>query len=173
MTSTDTLDEKQATTKPVYIHLRNIVNDMKQEKLCESEDMVERDYSQWYPDPQEEKRFNEELGAENTKKMWAELEKRTKHVNDEREALYSKVNKEREKMYPKVNNANSHGSDHYQKLNIQPWDAMEAWLSPEEFRGYLVGNCVKYVARAGKKGPYKDDIQKAAHYLQKLLETLE
>lgn len=127
---------------------------MKQEKLCESEDPVKE---------MQFKKEMEETGAENTKRMWAELEKRTQYVNDEREKMYIKP----------VERANSKGSEHYQKLDIQPWDAMEAWLSPEEFRGYLVGNCVKYVARAGKKGPYKDDIQKAAHYLQKLLETLE
>jgi hypothetical protein len=31
------------------------------------------------------------------------------------------------------------GGDHYQKV-IQPWDAMEAWMSREQFIGYLRGN---------------------------------
>jgi len=62
--------------------------------------------------------------------------------------------------------------DHYQKMDIQPWDAMQAWMTPEQFKGFLVGNCIKYVARAGKKGSYREDIEKAQHYLEKLLEVL-
>ena len=77
-------DERPPTTDPMYIHLRNFVNDMKQEKLCESEDMTERDYSRWYADPVEEQKFIEELGAANTARMWEELEAKTRHVNDER-----------------------------------------------------------------------------------------
>jgi hypothetical protein len=44
------------------------------------------------------------------------------------------------------------GGDHYQNMGLQPWDAMEAWLTPEEFRGFLRGSAIKYLARAGKKG---------------------
>jgi len=64
------------------------------------------------------------------------------------------------------------GNSHYKNMDIQPWEAMEAWLTPEEFRGFLVGNSLKYLARAGKKGPYEEDIRKAHHYLEKLLEVL-
>jgi hypothetical protein len=81
-----------------------------------------------------------------------------------------------EKLYgPPEHKANKReiAGDHYEKMPIQPWAAMEAWLSPEEFRGYLIGNSLKYLARAGKKGPYKEDIQKAHHYLEKLLEILQ
>jgi len=76
---------------------------------------------------------------------------------------------------PPIQKANKReiAGDHYEKMPIQPWVAMEAWLSPEEFRGYLLGNSLKYLARAGKKGPYKEDIQKAHHYLEKLLEILQ
>lgn len=61
------------------------------------------------------------------------------------------------------------GGNHYNKLAIQPWDAMEAWLTPEEFRGYLKGCVIKYMAREGDKGGPKD-IAKAEHYSQKLRE---
>ena len=57
------------------------------------------------------------------------------------------------------------GGDHYTRLDIQPWEAMQAWLTPEEFRGYLKGNVIKYLART--KNP-KDDLLKAQHYLEKL-----
>lgn len=64
------------------------------------------------------------------------------------------------------------GGDHYKRLNIQPWDAMKAWMSPEEFKGFLRGNVIKYLARAEHKGAEKEDLKKAAHYLQKLIETI-
>lgn len=66
------------------------------------------------------------------------------------------------------------GGDHYQRT-IQPWDAMEAWMTPEQFNGFLRGNVIKYVARAtnleltGKTG--LQDLEKAQHYLEKLIEV--
>jgi hypothetical protein len=57
------------------------------------------------------------------------------------------------------------GGDHYTRLDIQPWEAMQAWMTPEEFRGFLKGNVIKYLART--KNP-KDDLLKAQHYLEKL-----
>jgi Protein of unknwon function (DUF3310) len=62
------------------------------------------------------------------------------------------------------------GGDHYKEMGLQPWTAMEAWLSPEEFAGFLKGNAIKYLARTNRKGGAQD-VQKAAHYLQKLLEV--
>lgn len=61
------------------------------------------------------------------------------------------------------------GGDHYRSKTIQPWDAMEAWMSPEQFRGFLRGNVIKYVARCDDKGGV-EDLKKARHYLDKLLE---
>jgi len=65
------------------------------------------------------------------------------------------------------------GGDHYMVLGVQPWKAMESWMSYEEFTGYLRGNVVKYLAR--KKGSRADgiqDLEKAEHYLSKLIEVL-
>lgn len=64
------------------------------------------------------------------------------------------------------------GGDHYKSKSIQPWDAMEAWLTPEEFRGFLKGNAIKYLARCNDKGGLQD-IKKANHYITKLIETTE
>ena len=49
---------------------------------------------------------------------------------------------------------------------------MESWLSEEQFAGYLRGNVIKYVARCDDKGGI-DDLKKAAHYLEKLIEFSE
>lgn len=68
--------------------------------------------------------------------------------------------------------ANDHqvGGDHYRRQAVQPWDAMQAWLTREAFAGFLRGNAIKYLARAGSKGPALEDLQKARHYLDKLIE---
>lgn len=64
------------------------------------------------------------------------------------------------------------GGEHYTSKAIQPWDAMEAWLSPQAFQGYLRGNCIKYLARAGSKGDALEDYRKAQHYLARLIEVM-
>ena len=64
--------------------------------------------------------------------------------------------------------------DHY-RSEIQPWNAMKAWMSEDEFRGFLLCSAIKYLARAGKKdgNSLKNDILKANHYLMKLLDTID
>jgi hypothetical protein len=59
------------------------------------------------------------------------------------------------------------GGDHYSKLTIQPWAAMKAWMTPAQFKGYLLGNVIKYCAR-DKNGV--EDLEKAKHYLEMLIE---
>ena len=63
------------------------------------------------------------------------------------------------------------GGTHYKDMPIQPWDVMQAVLTPEEFRGYLKGNVLKYALRAGKKTGADDDAPKAKHYIEKLQEV--
>lgn len=61
------------------------------------------------------------------------------------------------------------GGSHYRDMQMQPWDVMQAVLTPEEFRGFLKGNVIKYAMRQGKKEG-TDDAGKAQHYRQKLAE---
>ena len=61
------------------------------------------------------------------------------------------------------------GGDHYRGKTIQPWTAMEAWMTPEQFSGFLRGNAIKYLARCDDKGGV-EDLRKARHYLDKLIE---
>jgi hypothetical protein len=60
------------------------------------------------------------------------------------------------------------GGEHYQKA-IQPWEYMEAIMSEEQFTGYLWGNVIKYMSRWEDKGG-KQDLEKAQHYLSKMLD---
>lgn len=64
------------------------------------------------------------------------------------------------------------GGGHYRDKKIQPWDAMEAWFTPQEYIGFLRGNAIKYLARANDKGGL-EDYKKAQHYLEKLIEVKE
>jgi len=64
------------------------------------------------------------------------------------------------------------GGDHYHKLGVyQPWDVLKAWLTPEEYRGWMKGNAIVYLARERDKGG-DADIAKANHTLEKLVEVL-
>ena len=64
------------------------------------------------------------------------------------------------------------GGDHYMNMGLQPWKAMKAWMSEEEFKGFLRGNIIKYVARCWDKNGV-EDLNKAMHYLEKLIEESE
>jgi hypothetical protein len=64
------------------------------------------------------------------------------------------------------------GGDHYTKKAIQPWEAIEAWVQSVGFEAYLHGNIIKYVARYPDKGGV-EDLKKAAHYIERLVEHLE
>ena len=56
------------------------------------------------------------------------------------------------------------GGDHYKAKPIQPWDFIAA-----NQLGYFEGNIVKYVSRWKDKGGI-NDLKKARHYLDKLIE---
>ena len=58
---------------------------------------------------------------------------------------------------------------HYAAGNVECIDAIEAQLTPEEFRGYLKGNVAKYMWRERKKGG-KESLKKARWYLNKLID---
>ena len=59
------------------------------------------------------------------------------------------------------------GGTHYKSNAIQPWD----YIAANEL-GYFEGNIVKYVSRWKDKGGL-DDLRKARHYLDKLIELRE
>lgn len=63
------------------------------------------------------------------------------------------------------------GGTHYQK-DIQPWDAMECWMTKEQYIGFLRGNAIKYLARCDDKGGI-EDVRKAQHYISKLINVME
>jgi hypothetical protein len=59
---------------------------------------------------------------------------------------------------------------HYKKLgDYQPWEVLRHWLTEDEFRGFMKGSAIVYLAREKDKGG-DIDIDKAAHYLQAMKE---
>jgi len=58
------------------------------------------------------------------------------------------------------------GGTHYQG-NIEPWDYIVS-----NKLGYLEGNIIKYVSRYKKKNG-REDLLKAQHYLERLLEEVK
>ena len=62
--------------------------------------------------------------------------------------------------------------DHYNTGNIECIDAIEESMSSVAFKGYLKGNCMKYLWRYDYKGKQVEDLQKAGWYLNKLTEMV-
>ena len=59
------------------------------------------------------------------------------------------------------------GGGHYKNRKFETWDVILDWNL-----GYLDGNAVKYLSRWRSKGGVQD-LKKAAHYIQKLIEVEE
>jgi hypothetical protein len=62
-------------------------------------------------------------------------------------------------------NSRQVGGDHYKGKTVQPWD----FIAANEL-GFFEGNVVKYVTRWKDKGGVQD-LHKARHYLDKLIEV--
>ena len=74
-----------------------------------------------------------------------------------------KIMEQEKHGYPAKQVGGSHSCD----KEIQPWDYIYA-----NNLGYFEGNCVKYVSRWRDKGGV-EDLRKAIHYLEKLIEIEE
>jgi hypothetical protein len=74
------------------------------------------------------------------------------HYNELREAQSDLINK------PK----------HYQLIgDLEAIDVIERTLTPEQFKGYLIGNFLKYRLRAGSKDDALQDLAKSEWYRQR------
>ena len=55
---------------------------------------------------------------------------------------------------------------HYTRGHIECWDAIEAALTPDEWRGYIKGTLIQYIWREKYKGG-DEDMAKAGAYLKR------
>ena len=69
-------------------------------------------------------------------------------------------------MTDQVNNP-----EHYSG-KVECIDAIEAALTPEEFRGFCKGNIIKYIFRERRKGG-TESLEKGQWYLNRLLEGIK
>lgn len=53
---------------------------------------------------------------------------------------------------------------HYEKAAMQPLEVMQVLLTEEQFKGFLLGNCIKYRMRKNFKGQHDSDEYKARQY---------
>jgi hypothetical protein len=62
--------------------------------------------------------------------------------------------------------------NHYKQGGIESIDAIKAFMSEEAFKGFLKGNCQKYLFRYEKKNGI-EDLRKCQWYLERLIGVLE
>ena len=55
-------------------------------------------------------------------------------------------------------------STYYSAGGIETIAIIKAKLTPEQYRGYLLGNLIKYACRLNFKGQEARDAEKIAHY---------
>jgi hypothetical protein len=61
---------------------------------------------------------------------------------------------------------------HYTAGGLECIEAIEASMSEEAFRGFMKGNCIKYLWRYERKNG-AEDLRKAQWYLQRLMEEVD
>lgn len=60
---------------------------------------------------------------------------------------------------------------HYTEIKIEPWEIMRNNFTLEEWRGFLKGNCQKYLSRIGHKNQDSADVDKLVVYALELQKT--
>jgi len=60
-----------------------------------------------------------------------------------------------------------HPSHYNDGKKLETWDWIEKGMTDEMFKGYLLGNCLKYLHRFEDKGK-GEDLKKAKEYIEKL-----
>ena len=73
-----------------------------------------------------------------------------------------KMSEEQTKYDPKAR--------YYNAGNIETLDIIKAKLTVEQYKGFCLGNAMKYICRAEHKGNYNRDIEKAIFYLKQAQE---
>lgn len=64
------------------------------------------------------------------------------------------------------------GGDHYKNMGVEPWDVVDTWSVEQRIGAYRHG-ALKYLMRMGSKDENLQEIKKAGHYIEKLIEVLE
>ena len=86
--------------------------------------------------------------------------------------IYKRFNIEAEVTEEEDEEDTVNNPSHYNTGSIECIEAIEESMTPEAYRGYLKGNCMKYLWRYDYKGKPVEDLEKAQWYLAKLLKEV-
>ena len=64
-------------------------------------------------------------------------------------------------------------STYYDQGGIETLEIIRAKLTPEQFRGYVLGNIIKYACRLNWKGQEERDVEKVHNYSSFLREQVK
>lgn len=64
------------------------------------------------------------------------------------------------------------GGTHYKDMGVEPWDVIDTWPIEQRIGAYRHG-ALKYLMRCGNKDDRLQEIKKAGHYVEKLIEILQ
>ena len=105
-----------------------------------------------------------------TPEMWNKLQEKYKAMaTEELKDDYRKEYLE----YPSVADPDPvNAPQHYNTGNIECIEAIQESMSVEAFKGYLKGNCLKYLWRYDYKGKPSEDLEKAGWYLNRLIKEV-
>lgn len=95
------------------------------------------------------------------------------HASDEADDRWPYSGKETAPVIAPAPHQRQVGGDHYLMMTVQPWDALQAWLTPNQFEGFLLGTAMVYLARFNAVAPGKggvQDVEKAIHTLERLVD---
>lgn len=104
---------------------------------------------------------------EATPQQWDELRKKHPAIVDKYEKF---IEEECGGVYPNDVVNNPH---HYNVGSIECIEAIKESMSRDSFKGYLKGNCMKYLWRYEYKDKAKQDLEKAQWYLNLLISEVE
>jgi hypothetical protein len=94
----------------------------------------------------------------------------TKRINDKHNILNGLLNSDGsvdgEKLMEKLSNQSNDMAkgSHYEKAAMQPLEVMQRIMTIEQFKGFLLGNYIKYRLRSEFKGQHDSDEYKARQY---------
>ena len=63
-------------------------------------------------------------------------------------------------------------SRYYDQGGLETLDIIKAKLTEEQYKGFLLGNCIKYSCRANWKEDFKRDVEKFTFYATELFNLL-
>ena len=102
-----------------------------------------------------------------------DIKKMLREIVDEDEAsereFMKAMEEDAEDFIKKSESENIDHPAHYNHGKYETFTKLQAILSPQEYRGFLKGNIIKYMDRADYKGHKEEDLAKADRYMEELL----